>query len=201
MKALIAVTAALMLSASSANCQSNAVPACEWCGAAEAPKQLTSHMVIAQKGEPGERIRISGVVRDSAGRPASNVLLYAYHTNAQGRYAKRGDETGNGQRHGYLRGWLRTDAQGRYTVETIKPGAYPGRADPAHIHVTLTDGSGIEQWVAEIIFDDDPRVTQEVRRNSAGCGGDGIVRLQRSTDNVLVATHDITVPKLTEHCR
>lgn len=134
------------------------LPACEWCGTAEAPAELGPRVTIAGESEPGERLVIRGTVFEPDGStPASGVVLYLYHTNAEGVYPKRGDETGNARRHGYLRGWLRTDGRGSYEIETIRPGNYPGRDAAAHIHVTVQEPDGTpEYWLPSFLFADDP---------------------------------------------
>jgi protocatechuate 3,4-dioxygenase beta subunit len=95
---------------------------------------------IASATEPGERIKIAGIVYESDGKtPAKNVQMYFYHTNANGVYAKRGDEPGNSYAwwHGYNRGVLTTNDKGEYEINTIKPAPYPARVEPAHIHVIV----------------------------------------------------------------
>lgn len=171
------------------------MPDCEWCGAMDAPadSELSASMTIAGEGEPGERIILRGRVLSSDGAtPASDVLVYAYHTDAEGQYRRNGDETGNGQRHGALRGWLRTDAEGRYEIRTIKPAGYPGRPDPQHVHVTLTPRGGDERWVDEFWFEGDPRITPGLRsRVEQGA----IVRLQRRESGELVGERDLRLPR------
>jgi protocatechuate 3,4-dioxygenase beta subunit len=158
---------------------------CEWCGAAEAPGRLGSSVRLADGTEPGAPLVLSGRVLRADGRtPAAGVLLYIYHTNQAGAYPTRGDETGNGHRHGYLRGWLRTDAQGRYCVSTIRPGHYPGRPDPGHVHVTVQEPGGAEGYIDDFVFDDDPRVTAAYRARVRNRGGSGITRLTRGPDGV-----------------
>ncbi len=140
---------------------------------------------IAALSEPGERLVISGTMYRADGRtPAANVALLAYHTNAKGIYPKRAD----GDRRGALQGRLRTDAQGRYRIETIRPGGYPGRVDPAHIHLVVQPEGKPEISVPEIIFDDDPR-TNAFR----GRKGYAIVKLVKR-DGVWIGTHDIFLP-------
>lgn len=81
------------------------LPSCEWRGADEAPDSLSWQISIAPPDEPGDSLIVTGTVYRPDGRtPAPGVILYVYHTNAQGIYPKKGDETGNGRRHGYLRG-------------------------------------------------------------------------------------------------
>lgn len=165
---------------------------CEWCGAHEAPQALGPEATIAGPEEPGGRLLLTGTVYEADGEtPASGVLLYLYHTNAEGIYPTRGDETGNARRHGYLRGWVVTDAEGRYKVHTIKPGSYPGRNEPAHIHMTVKQPGRDEYWIDSVLFEGDPKITQRVRERQTGRGGNGIVELEEGPDGTLRARRDV----------
>lgn len=146
---------------------------CEWCGAADAPKNLSWTTTISPESEPGERLVVTGTVFEKDGKtPATNMLVYAYHTNIEGIYPKRGDETGNGRRHGYLRGWMKTDAKGRYRFETIRPAPYRTHGgEPAHIHFTIQPEGGDEYWLDGTWFKDDPRVTEELVAGVERTGG------------------------------
>ena len=53
-------TAAAWQSPRSAHGQ--ALPDCEWCGASEAPGNLTSAITLAGRNEPGERLHLQGTV-------------------------------------------------------------------------------------------------------------------------------------------
>lgn len=172
------------------------LPACEWCGADEAPAEgLTAEMVLAGPDEPGERLEVTGTVYEPDGRtPAAGVLVYAYHTDLTGRYTTRGDETGNGRRHGRLRGWLVTGADGRYRIDTVRPGGYPGNSEPAHIHMTVRPPGGEETWIDSIEFADDPRLTAEHRARADRRGGSGIVEPVLGEDGVWRATRDVVLP-------
>jgi protocatechuate 3,4-dioxygenase beta subunit len=168
------------------------LPECEWCGAPEAPAGLTATLAMPTRGDSGERLIVEGTVYRADGKtPAAGVLLYAYQTNAGGVYAKRGNETGNGRRHGYLRGWLRTGADGKYRIETIKPGSYRTRSEPAHIHMTLQAPGEPERYIDDVVFEGDPLLTPEHRARLRQRGGSGIVRLTQSADGTLRAIRDI----------
>ena len=170
------------------------LPACEWCGAAEAPRDLTFEARLAPPGEPGTAFVLSGVVyRPDRRTPAANVLVYVYHTNQGGVYPKRGSETGNARRHGYLRGWLRTDSAGRYRVVTIRPGGYPTRDEPAHIHMTVTPPGGDERYIPSTLFADDPRLSADDRARLARGEAPYVVRTTRDDAGVLRATRDIVL--------
>lgn len=175
------------------------LPDCEWCGAAEAPAELDAEMRLAGPGsefpdEPGEPLVITGTVYAADGEtPVPDVLIYAYHTNDRGIYEKVGGETGNGLRHGHLRGWLRTDEQGRYRIVTIRPAAYPGSTIPQHVHMTVTPPGGEERWIDSVHFDDDPLLTPTQRSRQRNRGGSGIVTVRRDEDGVYHATRDIVL--------
>jgi len=183
----------LLLPAASAQ-PSPALPSCEWCGTGEAPDDLRWETTIAGPDEPGERLTLSGTVYEPDGTtPAPDVVLYLYHTNAEGIYPKRGDETGNARRHGYLRSWVRTDDRGRYRVHTIRPAPYPGRHEPAHIHITVEPPGGDEFWIDSVVFDDDPLLTAEERADRDDRGGSGIVTLTRDDEGRWIGTRDIVI--------
>jgi protocatechuate 3,4-dioxygenase beta subunit len=119
---------------------------CEGCEAVhESPvpfAQLSWTDTLPDFDEPGPKLKVSGTVYKWDGKtPAAGVVLYVYHTNQKGVYPKRGDETGWGQRHGYIRGWVKTNDKGQYAFYTLKPAPYPGHSDPAHIHITVKEAA------------------------------------------------------------
>jgi protocatechuate 3,4-dioxygenase beta subunit len=171
---------------------SSDLPDCEWCGATEAPPGIGPSASLAGPDEPGEPLLVTGTVyRPDAVTPASGVVIYAYQTDAEGRYSTRGDETGNGRRHGALRGWVRTNASGSYEFRTIRPAPYPSRSEPAHIHMTVLPPGGEEYWIDSVMFADDPLLTDRIRARLESRGGTGVVDLERDAGGVLNAHRDI----------
>ena len=61
----------------------------------------------------------------------ANAMLDFWQANAEGQYDNNGYT---------LRGHLFTDANGRYQVETIVPGLYPGRTEHIHVKVQAPNG-------------------------------------------------------------
>jgi protocatechuate 3,4-dioxygenase, beta subunit len=135
------------------------------------PQVIPASARIAPTEEPGTPLRILGRVYLSDGEtPATDAVVFAYQTDQSGVYNERGRE---GWR---LRGWARTDREGRFELHTIRPGAYPGRSNPAHVHFTL-DGPELQRrWTAELLFADDPLVTSSEIQRSDAAGKFGWVR-------------------------
>ena len=175
------------------------LPECEWCGASEAPNEVTSVTTIADKDEPGEPLVLRGTVyAPDKATAVPGVLLYVYHTNTAGIYPKRGNEAGNGRRHGYLRGWVISDENGEFEVRTIRPGTYPSRSEPAHIHMTVKEPGRAEYWIDNILFEGDPLITQKVLDRRTGRGGPAIVTPSRDPSGRLVIHRDVILAEPSE---
>ncbi len=171
---------------------------CEGCeGALEAdPGSLLNHAKMAAADEPGEPLRIKGTVYAAGGKtPAAGVVIYAYQTNAAGLYANGSPETEASRRHGRLRGWVKTGADGRYSFDTIKPAPYPDDTLPAHVHFTVLEPGKQPYWIDDIVFDGEFGVTPEYRRSMTNKGGNGIVRATRDAQGRWSVTRDIILER------
>lgn len=123
------------------------------------------------------KLRLTGTVLQKDGKtPANNVILYIYHTDKNGIYPTKGNEKGWAKRHGYIRGWIKTNETGKYTFYTFRPAAYPNRREPEHIHVTVKEPGKNEYYIDNFFFDDDTILTQERRNLLHNRGGSGIVK-------------------------
>lgn len=170
---------------------------CEGCEAAleRNASSLDWRAAIAGADEPGEPMTVKGVVYGLGGaKPASGVVIYAYHTNAEGLYANGSAETVWSRRHGRLRGWARTGADGRYEFSTIKPAPYPDETLPAHIHLTVVEPGRPPYWIDDIVFAGEFGVTGAYRAALENRGGEGIVDLARA-DGVWSAVRDIVLER------
>lgn len=162
---------------------------CEGCEAIfeYGDKNLSSVDTLPDFGINEAQMKITGTVYHKDGKtPASGVIIYIYHTNSSGEYPKRGNETGWAQRHGYIRGWTKTNSDGKYTFYTFRPAAYPNAKEPAHIHITIKEPDKNEYYLDDYLFDDDPLLTPAVRSRSRNRGGSGIVNIKEQADILLV---------------
>lgn len=166
---------------------------CEGCELifAGMPEDLTWETTVADSAEVGEPLEISGTVYLRDGKtPAGSIILYVYHTDARGLYAPTPGQK-QGRRHGHLRGWMRTDADGRYKFRTIRPAPYPNARIPAHIHPIVKEPDKNEYWLDEYVFADDELLTKAERQKLENRGGSGIITLAKNAAGVWVGHRDL----------
>ncbi len=137
------------------------------------------------------QLKLSGTVFQQDGKtPAPDVIIYIYHTDQKGLYTKREPSEGWAKRHGYLRGWVKTDAKGKYTFYTFPPAPYPGDAEPEHIHMTVKEPGKNEYYIDVVVFEGDPLLTDEEKGKLENRGGSGIVKVKLE-HGIGVAKRDI----------
>lgn len=159
-------------------------------------KRLTWIDTLPDFHQSGPKLEVSGTVYEPDGRtPAKDVILYVYHTDQTGRYPKKGSEDGWTARHGYIRGWIKTGADGKYKFYTLKPGAYPEGGNPSHIHPAIKEPGIKEYWIDEYLFEGDPYLTGEIRNSQQGRGGSGILKTKTDKNGMLIAQRDIILGK------
>jgi protocatechuate 3,4-dioxygenase beta subunit len=88
----------------------------------------------------GQILYLSGRVLDTRRRPIPGARLELWQANAHGRYIHSADGEASGPLDPNFQGYasLRTDAQGRYRIKTVKPAPYSGRT--AHLHFNVEGG-------------------------------------------------------------
>lgn len=167
---------------------------CEGCEAIhESPipfAQLSWTDTLPDFNDPGPKLEVSGIIYQRDGKtPAPNVVLYIYHTDQKGIYPTKGNETGWARRHGYIRGWVKTNADGRYRFYTLRPAAYPGNDNPQHIHPIIKEPNLNEYYIDEYLFADDPILKAHPQKEEKR-GGSGIIQVQEK-DGMQYATRHI----------
>jgi protocatechuate 3,4-dioxygenase, beta subunit len=165
-------------------------------------KELNETDTLPGFNDPGAKIEISGIIYKADGKtPAADVILYIYHTDQKGIYATRGNEQGWAKRHGYIRGWIKTNAQGQYKFYTLVPASYPNSTNPKHIHPVIKEPGKSEYWIDEFVFDDDPLLPEKERTRSRPVGGAGVLKtymkdgMLRATRNIFLGLNVTDYPK------
>jgi protocatechuate 3,4-dioxygenase beta subunit len=110
----------------------------------------------------GERIIVAGRITDEDGRPVPNTMVEIWQANATGRYHHPADQHDAPLDPNFSgAGRVFTDADGRYKVLTIRPGAYPwpnhkNAWRPSHIHFSFFGPAFATRLVTQMYFPGDP---------------------------------------------
>jgi len=88
----------------------------------DSPRRIS----LIENASQNSKLVVTGLVLSVSCKPVANALLDFWHADELGEYDNKGFS---------YRGHQLTDAQGRWRLETIVPGEYPGRA--RHIHVNV----------------------------------------------------------------
>ncbi|MCO1653903.1 protocatechuate 3,4-dioxygenase subunit alpha [Pseudonocardia humida] len=118
----------------------------------------TGYLVVPEDA-PGA-ITITGVVRDGTGAVVPDGMVETWQADAEGRFDHADDPRGASGSgfHGF--GRSSTDAEGRYRIVTVKPGAL-GDGQAPHIDVSVFARGLLDRVVSRIYFPD------EVEANAA----------------------------------
>lgn len=168
---------------------------CEGCEAVYefGDKQLFAIDTLPEFENTQPQLKFSGTVFQIDGKtPAPNVIIYIYHTDRKGIYPTKGNETGWAKRHGFIRGWVKTGKDGKFTFYTFRPAAYPNGRAPEHIHITIKEPEKNEYYIEDVFFDDDPLLTNKAKAELHNRGGSGIVTIQLQNE-MQVVKRDITL--------
>lgn len=169
---------------------------CEGCEAVfeYGDQNLSSVDTLPEFGSEGVDIKVTGIVYKADGKtPAEGVILYVYQTNEEGVYPKKGDEKGWAKRHGYIRNWIKTDSNGRYTFYTQKPMFYG--SGPAHIHLTILEPNGKYYYAQDFLFEGDKNLTSRQLKNPTPRGGSNGIISYKMENGILTGKRDIILGK------
>lgn len=159
------------------------------------PTNVNSIDTSAGWYEKGQKLLVTGSAFELDGKtPAPNVIIYYWQTDNDGYYSPKNGMDEKAKRHGHIRGWVKTDQNGKYSIYTIRPAPYPNASLPAHIHLSIKEPDiDDEYYVDELNFDDDKLlIPHEKKYPLENRGGSGILRILLK-DNLEIAEHDIVL--------
>lgn len=105
------------------------------------PKRKT----LFRTKDKGERIKVVGNVLDRRGTMIEGTMIDVWQANASGNYDNSGYE---------YRGHVFSNADGRYSFNTVKPGSYGSRTP--HIHIKISTPKG-HKLTTQLYFPGYPR--------------------------------------------
>ena len=127
---------------------------------------------IVPKGANGRKVALSGTVLDTDGKPVEGVILDFWNADDAGKYDLENPFQALMPNEYRYRGLVRSDANGKYSIETIVPGKYrippqlpgfesfDGLLRPSHIHL-MTSHHGIVPLITQIYFAGDPEIAKD----------------------------------------
>lgn len=156
------------------------------------PEKILSEDRSSGWTEKGQKLLVTGKVFKIDGKtPAPNVIIYYWQTDNNGYYSPSKGMDEKARRHGHIRGWVKTDENGNYSIYTIRPAPYPNEDIPAHIHTSIKEPNiDNEYYIDEFVFDDDKLLTTKKRKALENRGGSGVLRVLVSGD-LQIAEHNI----------
>jgi protocatechuate 3,4-dioxygenase beta subunit len=110
---------------------------------------------LLEPGLAGTRMIVTGLVLTTGCAPVAQALLDFWHADDAGQYDNVGYR---------LRGHQFTDGDGRFSLETIVPGLYPGRTRHFHVKVQAPNGPVL---TTQLYFPDEPANARDGIYNAA----------------------------------
>src|SRR6266436_5154025 len=148
----------------------------------------------------GQVMHVMGRVLTVAGHPVHGARVEIWQANTHGRYTHPSD-TNPAPLDPHFEGFavLTTDAEGRYRMKTIKPGAYPAGPDrmrPPHMHFEVTGQSN--RLVTQMYFAGEPLNDTDPFLQGAGANKERLIvplgpPTQEREPDALVAVWDIVL--------
>lgn len=159
------------------------------------PANINAVDTSAGWAEKGQKLLVTGTVFKLDGKtPAPNVIIYYWQTDNNGYYSPKKGMDEKAKIHGHIRGWIKTDENGKYSIYTIRPAPYPNDVLPAHIHLSIKEPDvKNEYYPDDINFDDDKLLIPYFKKYpQENRGGSGVVRILLE-DDIQIAEHDIVL--------
>lgn len=143
------------------------------------PENIAAIDTSAGWREGRQKLILTGQVFQLDGRtPAPNIIIYYWHTNDKGLYTADNQTPAPAKEHGRLRGWVKTDENGKYSIKTSRPAAYPNDVIPQHIHLSIKEPQLPNEYFIDLYFDDDPLYLPHKKKyGAADRGGTEILRV------------------------
>ena len=154
----------------------------------ESPPMIQDNQ-LAPADEPGTRMIISGRVYNlDCSEYIPNTIVDVWHASDAGVYDNQGYS---------LRGFIKSNAQGFYMFETIKPGKYLNGSThrPAHIHFKIKP-PGFPLLTTQLYFEGDDSIPNDPAASITSGTYDAsnrIIPLTMNADGKLEGTWDIVV--------
>ncbi|WP_299123055.1 hypothetical protein [uncultured Winogradskyella sp.] len=152
---------------------------------------LTNTDTIPDFRSKTNKLKLTGTIYQADGTtPASNVILFIEQPNENGDFELR--NTGD-ERYVLHRSWVKTDADGKYTIYTFVPGNDRRYNQLQQIFPLVKEPSQPVYQLETFLFDEDPLLTKRCRKRIAKKSDTSRILTPKEEDGILVAQHDIVL--------
>lgn len=153
--------------------------------------QLSNTANIPDYDSKEQKLKISGTIYMSDGvTPAKDVILYIEQANEHGDFDLREE---NDKRYVYHRGWIKTDADGKYTFYTFIPGGDRRYRILQQLFPIIKAPNAQEYVLDTFLFDDDPLLTKLCRKRIAKKGDPSRILKPTKKDDIFTVEKDIVL--------
>tara|TARA_R110002049_G_scaffold307794_4_gene509524 strand:+ start:774 stop:1397 length:624 start_codon:yes stop_codon:yes gene_type:complete len=151
-------------------------------------KQLNNTDTIPDFDTKESKLKITGTIYLADGvTAAKDIILYVNQPDENGNYELKKDAYR--KRYVQHRGWIKTDADGRYTFYTFMPGKFLSSKELKQIHRVIKEPGKPEYKISSFFFDDDP-LLPELSLAFRAKTAQSMLKLEKEGD-MYVATKDI----------
>ena len=155
-------------------------------------KQLNNVDTIPDFASKSQKLKITGTIFENDGvTPAKNVMLFIHHTDENGDFELKRQ---NKKRYVHHRGWVKTDADGKYTFYTFVPGKYIFGNELTQILPIVKEPNKPEYKIETFLFDNDPLLTGKCRSKVEQTNPNRILKLNKK-EGLFEAKRDIVLGK------
>lgn len=151
-------------------------------------KEISNTDTIPDFHTKENKLKITGTIYLADGvTPAKDVIFYICQPDENGEYQLKKDEYR--KRYVEHRGWIKTDADGRYAFYTFMPGKFLSSKELKQIQRVIKEPGKSEYKISSFYFDDDP-IIPELSLANRSTIVKSMLRLEKEGD-MYVANKDI----------
>lgn len=150
---------------------------------------MLENFKLAGDNEPGERVIVSGrILNLECSEFIPDTIVDVWHANNAGEYDNQGYN---------LRGYTKSNEQGFYLFETIRPGKYlnGSKYRPSHIHFKITPPQ-FQSLTTQMYFEGDTDIEDDAAASITTGEYDAtqrIISLTRNENDIYEGTFDIII--------
>ncbi|MGS2726232.1 hypothetical protein ACU8DI_06445 [Psychroserpens sp. BH13MA-6] len=161
----------------------------------ESNLSLSNTDTIPGFNSKAQKLKVTGTIYESDGvTPAKDVVLYIEQADENGDFDLR---TSNEQRYVHHRGWVKTDANGQYTIYTFLPGN-DRRYNLLQQLFPIVKHNGEAREMESLLFDSDPLLSKACRKKITKKGDPSRILKTTTVNDMLVAQKDIVLYEASE---